>query len=140
MNIKEWLSRGRDLDKEISALEQAKCEAYYACISTTSKLKEDIVKAEKTPNAKLERLAELNLQIDRRIDDLIEIKREILEAINDVEDATYRAILIQRYVNMKKWEYIATEMNYDYYWILKLHGRALKQVRIDHEKTPLYVL
>lgn len=132
MSTKEWLNRGRDLDKEINALEQAKYEAYCACISTTGKLKHDTIKSEKNLNAKLERLAELNRQIDERIDRLIEIKQEILTAINSVDDATYRTLLIQRYVNLKKWERIAIEMNYDYYWVLKLHGRALQHIRIDH--------
>lgn len=132
MTTKEWLNRGRDLDKEINALMQARREAFSACTSTTSKNKHDIIKTDKNPNAKLERLAEVNRQIDCRIDELLGIKQEILAAISKVDSTTYRAILTERYVNLKKWERIAIDLGYDYYWVLRLHGRALREIETHH--------
>ena len=107
MTTKEWLNRGRDLDKEINALEQAKHEAYCSCTSTTNKLKDDTIKSDKNPNANLERLAELNHQIDAKVDELTEIKREIMRVVLKVEDEACRTLLAERYVYMKTWEQIA---------------------------------
>jgi hypothetical protein len=46
----------------------------------------------------LERLAVLNSMIDSKIDELVDIKQEILEAIWEVPDATYRTLLTERYL------------------------------------------
>ena len=67
--------------------------------------------------------------IDKRIDRLYEIKKEILENVNKLDDATLRTILILRYLNFQTWEMIACKMNYGYRHILRLHGNALIEIK-----------
>ena len=67
--------------------------------------------------------------IDKRIDRLYEIKKEILENVNKLDDATLRTLLILRYLNFQTWEMIACKMNYGYRHILRLHGNALIEIK-----------
>ncbi|WP_302381996.1 hypothetical protein [Anaerotignum lactatifermentans] len=51
--------------------------------------------------------------------------REIRQQISMVPDPTEQEILSRRYLLEQSWEKIAVEMNYDYRYVLKLHGKAL---------------
>lgn len=51
--------------------------------------------------------------------------REIRQQIGMVPDPTEQEILSRRYLIGQSWEKIAVEMNYDYRYVLKLHGKAL---------------
>jgi len=74
---------------------------------------------------------------------LIDLKKEILNVINEIEDFRYRLLLEMRYINCKDWDEVANTLGYDTRYILKLHGRALKEIdeilKEDtkrHRKTP----
>lgn len=51
--------------------------------------------------------------------------REIRQQIGMVPDPTEQEILSRRYLLEQRWEKISVEMNYDYRYVLKLHGKAL---------------
>lgn len=51
--------------------------------------------------------------------------REIRQQISMVPDPTEQEILSRRYLLEQRWEKISVEMNYDYRYVLKLHGKAL---------------
>lgn len=67
--------------------------------------------------------------IDKRIDRLYEIKKEILENVNKLDDATLRTILILRYLNFQTWEMIACRIHYSYKQVCRLHGKALNLIK-----------
>lgn len=75
----------------------------------------------------------LTEQINAEISRLCEIKTQVIEAINAVEDEKYRRVLEMRYRNYMTWEQIAENMNYELRWIYELHGRALLCVRVPEE-------
>lgn len=52
----------------------------------------------------------------------------IVDRINKLEEP-YSTILMLRYVQEKKFEQIAFEMNYSYDWITHLHGEALDKFK-----------
>lgn len=53
------------------------------------------------------------------------VYREIRQQIGMVPDPTEQEILSRRYLLEQRWEKISVEMNYDYRYVLKLHGKAL---------------
>ena len=59
-----------------------------------------------------------------------ELERAIMRSINAVEDKVCQSILLMRYVRCYRWEDIAREMNYGLDNIYKLHGKALRDVRV----------
>lgn len=84
------------------------------------------------------KIIDLEREIDRRIGEYVDLTREIEAAIDRVSDDRYRDILRYRYINGWSWERIAREMHYELRWIYRLHGRALREIRVpderDHEK------
>jgi len=65
----------------------------------------------------------------------IRTHKTIHAAVKQVPNVTEQEILERRYLMGQGWEKIAVEMNYDYRWTLRLHGRALANFQIpetDH--------
>ena len=125
MTIKQWLSRGRGLDKEIADLLETKRKEFDRLTSITAQTTGDVVMSSKDPH-EFDRVVELIDLIDRRTDELAGIKVEILTEINKLEDWRYRAVLRARYIDMKTWEQTAVDMNYSYMQVTRLHGYALR--------------
>ncbi len=129
MTTKEWLNRARTIDKEIDLLLEAQEKAFDRCTSTTSPIRDCVVSGGGTDrDSKLTAYAELSRDIDGRIDELIEIKREILTAINSIPDGTLRTLLISRYINIKDWTDVAKDIGYEVRSTTRLHGEALIQI------------
>lgn len=72
------------------------------------------------------KIDEMERNLDNMIDEYIEKKNLIIGQIDSIEDGEYYNILFSRYIEKKTFEVIATEMNYSYRNITRLHGRALK--------------
>ena len=66
-------------------------------------------------------------EINRDIDALVELQREISGNIALVSDDKLRLLLELRYINCLTFERIACEMNYSYMQVCRLHGKALKE-------------
>ena len=57
--------------------------------------------------------------------------KEIHDRIYQMQDGAEKEVLIRRYLMGRTWEQIAVEMDYNYRWVLRLHGRALKNFEIS---------
>lgn len=57
--------------------------------------------------------------------------KEIHDRIHQMQDGAEKEVLIRRYLMGKAWEQIAVDMDYNYRWVLRLHGRALKNFEIS---------
>nr|DAN58962.1 MAG TPA: Protein of unknown function (DUF1492) [Caudoviricetes sp.] len=129
MTAKEWLNRGRALNKTIEGLEKAKARAYDIAVGTAAELTEKV--QESHGNSVEDRLvtyADYCREIDEHKIELLKILKEIMEAIMKVEDPTLRNLLIYRYLDFETWESIAVMMNYGIRHVYKLHGRALNHI------------
>lgn len=139
MTTKEWLSRGWKLNQEIDALIEAQTRARNLAYGITSATTGGNHGSNK-PKSKVESHILIYMQyeqmINDRIDNLYQIQKEILDTIKKVDNSLLRTILISRYVNFKKWEKIAVEINYDYYHVIKyLHPKALSMIKIPPNTT-----
>lgn len=135
--IKKWLSRAKKADEEINALLSEQARALTHATSTTAHSGSEKVQTSNvnTSESKFVSYAAYSELIDKRIDRLYEIKKEILERVNKLDDATLRAILIFRYLNFERWETIAGIMNYSYKQVCRLHSKALALIK-DVPKCP----
>ena len=77
-------------------------------------------------------LVDLCGDIDREIRELCRVKREVIDAIDAVEDMRLRRVLELRYRSYMSWEAIAEELGYDIRWVYRLHGMALRCIEIRH--------
>jgi DNA-directed RNA polymerase specialized sigma subunit len=133
----KWLRRYIPHEKRIQFLcdEKAKWESIAQKITSTIS---DMPKANSNDNkieSAIEKITEFESQIDEEIDSSLDIKIEILAAIKTVSDPVLQNLLMMRYISDKKWEEIAAEMNYDYRWVLRLHGKALSMLNTPLKAT-----
>ncbi len=98
--------------------------------------------------AQIAKIIEIEDEIDRLIDEYIDLKHKMIGQIHSLHDTNCVEVLHKRYVENKRLEMIAVEMNYDYNYIRHIHGRALQEFQKryledstkKHTKTHLDVL
>ena len=131
MTAKEWLNRGRALNKTIEGLEKAKARAYDIAVGTAAELTEKV--QESHGNSVEDRLvtyADYCRDIDKHKTELFKILKEITGVIMKVEDPTLRNLLIYRYLDFETWESIAVMMNYSYVHVVhNLHPKAMEKIK-----------
>lgn len=71
------------------------------------------------------KVVDLEKEIDERIDELVDLKREALRTIERIENFDQQCVLIARYIEGMKWETIAADMDSDLRWVYRVHGQAL---------------
>ena len=128
MTAKQFLSRGRWIEREITSLIRTRDETRDRLTHITQSYDGDGAQSTKDPH-KFDALVELEDKLDAKIDELYRIKNEILDTIFRLDDPRERMVLKGRYVDMKTWEQIAVEMSYSYMQVTRIHGYALNSVK-----------
>lgn len=72
------------------------------------------------------KVIEMQEEINRDINRLVDLKLEIKDCISKIKDGEVRVVLEKRYLCFKKWEEIALEMNYDTRQVFRIHNRGLQ--------------
>lgn len=67
------------------------------------------------------------------IDELVDLKRDIMRLIKKLADPEYQVILEERYLCFKKFEQIALDMGYSIQHIFRLHEKALKELAVIYK-------
>ncbi len=75
--------------------------------------------------------------VNKKIDELIDLKINILAAIGKIDNPDQRTVLMLRYINLKSFEEIAVTMNYTYRHTTRLHGKALQSFEKDVLQCPI---
>lgn len=130
MTAKEYLNRIRFISSElrIKELELQQLEADLYAIQSVDTSKDRIDGGTPISLAdKVARIRDMQLKINNEWDQLLTMRKQAREKIMQLEDGRYRAVLTERYLNNKRWEQIAVDMNYTYRNVLTIHGKALKQ-------------
>ena len=137
MNAKEYLSQAMHIDQRInSKLEQVTRlrENVTNCTATLS----DMPRPDSPNKQRMEeticKIVDLEREINADIDRLVDLKAEARKAINAVTDPDQQLILELRYLCYKPWNEIMTELGYSEPTIYRLHGEALKKIRVPGEK------
>lgn len=109
MNARDWLRRGWEINKLINQLIEKQEKALSIACKVTPTLVLDKVQAcgRKSREDWIIEYTEYSEQINSKIDELHEVKKEILNAIRKVDNDTYKVLLILRYVKFKSWGKIA---------------------------------
>ena len=133
MTNKAYLSQARHLDTRIkSKLQQV--DSLNELATNCSLI---LTGMPRNPSASNSRMAEaitkivdLQNEINRDIDTLVELKREIMGVIKAVQNPDFQTILEKRYLCFLSWEKIAVDMDYDLRYVHKLHTQALEACKI----------
>ncbi|WP_026499310.1 DUF1492 domain-containing protein [Butyrivibrio sp. WCD2001] len=132
MTPKDYLHQAYRLDQKISSdLEEVAALHEMTSSVTTPQLSERVQTSKKNDAAfvrTMEQIIELEERINREIELLMKLKREIRDIISSVKDTDERMVLKYRYVHNYTWEQIGTELNADARTVRRWHGNALQHV------------
>lgn len=127
MTAKQFLSRGRWIEREISALMRTRDETRDRLTHITQNYDGDGAQSTKDPH-KFDALVELEYKLDERIDALCAVKTEILDTICKLEDSRERLALQLYYIDMKTWEEVCVEMTYSWKQMMRIRKKAISHV------------
>ena len=131
MTAKEYLSQAHRLDQRIDAkIAQVASlnDLATKCSATLTGMPRNPNRGGSTMADAVCKIIDLQNEINRDIDRLVDLKRESVAIIKAVEDTEYQTLLEKRYLCFQTWEQIAVDMHYSGKWILKMHDRALDVV------------
>lgn len=76
---------------------------------------------------------DMQAEIDSLVDKLIEIKKEVIQTIEQLNSPIEYNLLHMRYIQYKSLQEIADHYKRDYGWAKTTHGRAVSNVRLIME-------
>lgn len=125
---KDYFAQIRKTDRLIQRLTDTVNTLRSGLTSQSYELKPDKVQtsgAKDTLGETIVKIMSLEEDINARIDELVDMKQEAFTMINRIPDLDQQNILIGRYIQLKKWEDIALELNFSIQWVYELHGKGL---------------
>lgn len=138
MTAKEYLSQGRYLDARINEklhqVEQLRLIATKATGNLSGMPRPESPNVHSLQDTVC-KIVDLENEINRSIDALVDLRREIMHVIDEVPSDECRMLLSMRYLGMKSWTEIAEAMCYSEKYVYETHGKALKLVRLPQLPT-----
>ena len=128
MKPKEFLQQAFYLDHRINS----KIEQIDSLNSLAQKATSTLSDMPKAPGRNTSRLEEiivkvvmLEEEINKDIDELVDLKVKITEVINEVPDKEQQMVLEKRYLNFLSFEQIAVDLNFSIQHVFRIHKQAL---------------
>jgi len=137
MTVKEYLGQAYRLDQRInSKLEQVASlnELATKCTSTLTGMPRNPNRGTSTMADAVGKIVDLQAEINRDIDRLVDLKREMVSLIKAVDNTEYQTLLELRYLCFKTWEQIAVDMGYSIQHIYRLREKAYNEIRMPPER------
>ncbi|HQK35980.1 MAG TPA: DUF1492 domain-containing protein [Spirochaetales bacterium] len=131
MTTKEYLGQAYRLDQRInSKLEQVASlnELATKCTSTLTGMPRNPNRGNSTMADAVGKIIDLQAEINRDIDQLVDMKREMVKLIKAVNNTEYQTLLELRYLCFKTWEQIAVDMGYNVRHVYRLHDEATEKI------------
>ena len=131
VDAKKYLRQIENLDRRITAKVEERQNVLDMLLRITPVMR-DTTSGGASGHDKMEngvvKLTAYEEEISADIDKLVELKREISEVIDRVENPKRRAVLRFRYINYKSFEQIAADMYMTERNIYHIHRKALRDV------------
>lgn len=132
MTAKEFLSQNRRLSLRIKSkldrLEEMRAIAEKATASLTG------LPRSTTPGSHTEaviaQIVDMEEDYAADLNNLLQVRAAILAAIRAVPDPDCEVVLDMRYIQQLSWNDIAEELGYSVRNVTRIHGAALKMVRV----------
>lgn len=125
----EYLSRIKRQDKMIDRKVDRAARLYALALKTTPTLSDTGAMGggnqDKLSNA-MDKYMDLQAEIDRDVDELIEMQGEVYGLLCQIRNQKYYDVLEMHYLQYMTFEQIGVKMGYSRRWAEKLHGRALE--------------
>ena len=133
MKAREYLAQAFRLDQRInSKIEQVRSlnELAAKCTSTITDMPGNPNKGKDSIGDIIAKIVDLQEEINRDIDALVDLKAEIYSVIRAIDNVECQTLLELRYLSFMRWEEIAVQLNYGMENVYRLHRKALNLVSI----------
>ena len=133
MTAKEYLGQAYRIDQRInSKLEQIMTlrELALKATSTLTDMPHSPTKNTSSMQNIICKIVDLADDINKDIDMLVDLKREIVYALKKIQHTEYQTLLELRYLCFKTWEQIAVDMGYSSKHVFYLHDKAVALLQI----------
>ena len=127
-----YLSRYRRISKRIDRLleEQSRWREMALKITPTLSQTPGGGESGSPIERPMDKVLEIDVEINREIDELQIVRQEIRAALNQLEDENLKLLMEYRYIDGLTWEQIAEKMDYSRQWVTSLHGTALLKIEL----------
>ena len=134
MTAREFLNRGWQIDGEIKSkeaqIQKLRDQATHVGAFLSGDKVQTSIKTDCLSDT-VARIADLEAVYREDVKRLVDVKKEILVAINTVGRSKYRLVLTERYVNYKRWEDIAADNNLSWRSVHRIHSAALREILLS---------
>lgn len=83
----------------------------------------------------IDKCIDMEAEIDRLIDELVDTKKKVIEAIEKLDSPVEYDVLHRRYIQYQSLQEVADHYGYDYGWATTTHGRALRSLQAILEES-----
>lgn len=134
MTAKEFLRRARSVDRRVDEaqerVERLRARLESGRMSSVTGMPRG---GSSDWTATADRLIELEQAVNERTREMVRWKLAAIDAIRSVEEPRLAEVLKLYYIDGFTWEQVAQRMALDLRWVYRLHGRALKRVKVPEE-------
>ena len=131
MTAKEYLGQAYRLDQRInSKIAQVASlnEMATKCTTTLSGMPHSPSGSQHSMADTIDKIVDLQREINRDIDELVDLKVEMVKLIKAVENHEFQTLLEMRYLCFETWEHIAVDLKYSIHHLYKMHNAALEKI------------
>ena len=131
MTAKEYLSQAKYLDMRInSKIQQLSSlnDLAKKCTSALTGMPRNPSGSTSTMADTINKIIDLQREINADIDALVDLKRDITDVIKAVPEQEAQTILEKRYLCLLPWEQIAVDMHYSIQHAFRIHDQALEEI------------
>lgn len=142
MKTVEYLSQGRRLNEMIQ-FQTEKLKELRACADSVGAVRMKDVKVMQSPGDEapyvraLHRIWEMQETVDRELQLMVLLDRQIDRVIGGLISGDYRMVLRYRYLNRKTWEQIADLMHIDKSTVKRWHTKAVGMLTLPDDAISL---
>lgn len=135
MGIKHQLKQIRLIDLEVKAKMEELDRLNNSFLKSPS-LKEINVQESKVSlkDDAYVKIINLNDYINEKVDKLIDLKYQLIQAIEQLDNSKERTIIWMKYISSKSWDEIAEELKISKTTLFMLHDEAVKKIEMCTKK------
>lgn len=135
MTVKEYLSRGWMIERRIRMAEErlGRLSMRAAALKSYAPRKKRGGRRVQEWTEAVDAMCDAERALFAEIAALYQTQAEVRAAIDTVEDVRLRALLEYRYLCYMTWPRVAEMMGYELRTVTRLHGKALRAVRLPED-------
>ena len=129
MTAKEYLSQAYRIDQRINSKLEQVCSLRELATKATSTLTgTPSTHTSHSMESIIAKMVDLEDEINRDIDALVDLKHEIVTAIKAVGNPEHQTLMELRYLCFNTWEEIAIKMGYSVRSVFRMHDAAVENI------------